>query len=127
MSKDAERVEKERAYARKYYQLNRDKILARAKAWREANPERVVERKREWDRKNRERKNIANRNWFKTEKGIAARRRSKRSQMLKVAKSVNASRLVHCFTCCSIYALEDAVHRGWKLVGKHGCICDLCV
>jgi DNA replication protein DnaC len=126
MSKDAERVEKERAYARKYYQLNRDKILARCKAWREANPERVLERQREWNRKNRERRNLLNRNWLKTEKGKAAHRRSKRVQMIKIAKSVNASRLLHCVSCRSIYALEDVVQRGWKIVGNFGCICDLC-
>lgn len=96
------------------------------RAWREANRERVRAADKKWRENNRERKNEINKRYLKTAAGKAAQKRAKKNQMIKVAQSVAANRLVHCYDCGSVYALEDAVHRGWKLIGRHGCVCDLC-
>lgn len=114
------------AYAREYYKRNKETILARCKEWRAANPERVRENRKKWESDNREKRREINKRWFKTPTGKAALARNKKKRMQKLGQSIGASRLVHCFSCRSVYGLEDAVHRGWKLIGRHGCLCDLC-
>ena len=103
-----------------------EKRREQQRAWRIANPERRRAIDKKWRDNNREKKRAAVKRWFKTDAGKAATKRSNTKRMIRVADTVGASRLVHCFECRSVYALEDAVQRGWKLIGRHGCVCDLC-
>lgn len=96
------------------------------RAWREANVERRRAYDKQWRENNREKKRDINKRYCLTEAGKAAAKRSNTKRMIKIADSVGASRLVHCFDCQSVYALEDAVQRGWKLMGRRRCVCDLC-
>lgn len=96
------------------------------RAWREANVERRRAYNKQWRENNREKKRASDKRYWQSEAGKAAMKRSKTNLMLKVAATVGSSRLVHCFECRSVYALEDAVQRGWKLMGRRGCVCDLC-
>jgi ferric-dicitrate binding protein FerR (iron transport regulator) len=96
------------------------------RAWREANVERRRAYDKQWRENNREKKRDNNKRYSQSEAGKAAIKRSKKNQMLKLAATVGASCLVHCFQCGSVYALEDVVQRGWTLMGRRGCLCDLC-
>lgn len=96
------------------------------RAWREANVERRRAYVKQWRENNREKVKESQRRYCQTEAGKAAMKRAYTKLMLKVQATVGASRLVYCFECRSVYALEDAVQRGWRLMGRRGCVCDLC-
>ena len=133
--------EKIRARWQKYYAANKKRILEKNRQWRAEHPEKLLvyrqkyhalnrdkdnERLRQWRKNNPDKAREMRLRYSKSEKGKLAKLRQRYKKDAQIGASVGSSKLVTCFGCRSVFALEDAAQRGWKFVGKYGCICDLC-
>ena len=107
----AKNPNKVREYRQRYYALNKEALNAKSREWRKNNP-------------NADRR--ANARYKKSDKGKLTMLRGAYKKEAQIAAVVGATRLVSCYSCQGVFALEDAAQRGWKFVGKNGCICDLC-
>jgi len=71
-------------------------------------------------------------NWWRTtEKGRACVKSWNHSEGHKKSKKALYNKRYpigkrKCVECGSEYGVDKILERGWKTIGRYGCICDLC-
>jgi hypothetical protein len=74
---------------------------------------------------NKEKKAAQRKKYRQTEKGRAQIRKWNQSEAAKVATAKYTGKR-KCVECGIEYRKQDVDERGYRKIGRHGCICDLC-
>ena len=75
----------EKGYLKKYYQNNKEKIIARSMRWQKDNPEKANGYTRKWAKNNP----VYHRKWLKTEKGKANNQRGSFKRRTRKREIIN--------------------------------------